>query len=88
MSSCTSPLDAAVKLHAKEGTHLTEPLFYRQLIGKLNFITNTRIDISYSVQHLSQFMQDPREPHLQEVFHILRYLKTNPTLRIFMSKEQ
>ena len=49
MNSCTSPLDAAVKLHAKEGTPLTEPLFYRQLIGKLNFLTNTRMDISYSV---------------------------------------
>lgn len=56
LRSCTSPLDLAVKLHAKEGTPLSEPLFYRKLIGKLNFLTNTRMDISYSVQHLSQFM--------------------------------
>ncbi|KAL3375877.1 hypothetical protein AABB24_002705 [Solanum stoloniferum] len=88
MSSCTSPLDPAVKLHAKEGTPLTEPLFYRQLIGKLNFLTNTRMDITYSAQYLSQFMQDPREPHLQAAFHILRYLKADPTLGIFISKEQ
>jgi len=46
------------------------------------------MDISYSVQHLSQFMQDPREPHLQAAFHLLRYLKADPTLGIFMSKDQ
>uniref|UniRef100_M1ANG9 Integrase catalytic domain-containing protein n=1 Tax=Solanum tuberosum TaxID=4113 RepID=M1ANG9_SOLTU len=88
MSSCNSPLDPAVKLHAKEGAPLSEPLFYRKLVGKLNFLTNTRMDISYSVQHLSQFMQDPREPHLQAAFHILRYLKADPTLGIFMSQDQ
>ncbi|XP_015169342.1 uncharacterized mitochondrial protein AtMg00240-like [Solanum tuberosum] len=88
ISSCTSPLDPTVKLYAKEGDPLSEPLFYRKLIGKLNFLTNTRMDISYSVQHLSQFMQDPREPHLQAAFHILRYLKADPTPKIFMSKEQ
>ncbi|WMV21671.1 hypothetical protein MTR67_015056 [Solanum verrucosum] len=49
MSSFSSSLDPAFKLHAKEGTPLTEPLFYRKLIGRLNFLTNTRMDISYSV---------------------------------------
>ncbi|PHT51530.1 hypothetical protein CQW23_05992 [Capsicum baccatum] len=77
-----------MKLHAKEGTPLSDPIFYRKLIGKLNFLTNTRMDISYSVQHLSQFMQDPREPHLKAAFHLLRYLKSDPTLGIFMAHDQ
>ncbi|XP_019227851.1 PREDICTED: uncharacterized protein LOC109209119 [Nicotiana attenuata] len=33
------------------------------------------------------FMQEPREPHLKVVFHLLRYLKSDPTLGIFMSKD-
>lgn len=30
-------------------------------------------------------MQDPREPHLQAAFHLLRYIKKDPTLEIFLS---
>ena len=57
------------------------------LVGKLNFLTNTKLDIAFSVQPLSQFMQDPTEPHLQSAFHLLRYLKSDPTLGLFLSKD-
>ncbi|XP_070020366.1 secreted RxLR effector protein 161-like [Nicotiana tabacum] len=86
--SFNSPMDPTVKLKAKEGETLTEPTYYIKLIGKFNFLTNTRLDIDYSVQHLSQFVDDPREPYLKAVFHLLRYLKRDPTLGIFLSKDQ
>ncbi|XP_019233772.1 PREDICTED: uncharacterized protein LOC109214315 [Nicotiana attenuata] len=81
----TSPLDPTIKLKAKEGAPLSDPTFYRKLVGKLNFLTNTKLDIAYGVQHLSQFMQDPREPHLQAAYHMLRYLKKDPTLGLYFS---
>ncbi|XP_019259751.1 PREDICTED: uncharacterized protein LOC109237816 [Nicotiana attenuata] len=84
---CSSPLDPTIKLKAKDGTILQDPTYYRKLVGKLNFLTNTRLDIAYSVQHLSQFMQEPIEPYLKATFHLLRYLRNDPTLRIFMSKD-
>lgn len=73
-SSVVSPLDTTIKLKANEGKPISDPSAYRKLVGKLNFLTNTRLDVGYGVQHLSQFMQDLREPHLQAVFHMLRYL--------------
>ncbi|KAL3379115.1 hypothetical protein AABB24_000036 [Solanum stoloniferum] len=87
MSSLASPLDPNTKLRAKECKVLSDGTYYRKLVGKLNFLTNTRLDIGFSVQHLSQFMQDPREPHLQVAFHLLRYLKSDPTLGLFLSND-
>lgn len=48
-SSMISPLDSSVKLSAEEGPLLPDLSHYRRLVGKLNFLTNTRLDISYSV---------------------------------------
>jgi len=84
-SSLSSPLDATVKLKANEGKPISDPSTNRKLVGKLNFVTNTRLDIAYGVQHLSQFMQDPREPHMQAAYHMLRYLKKDPTLGLLMT---
>nr|XP_016469461.1 PREDICTED: uncharacterized mitochondrial protein AtMg00810-like [Nicotiana tabacum] len=86
-TSLSSSLDLTTKLKAKEGVPLSDPTFYKQLVGKLNFLTNTRLDIAYGVQHLSQYMQDPREPHLQATYHMLRYLLKDPTLGLFMSSD-
>ncbi|XP_019263435.1 PREDICTED: uncharacterized protein LOC109241170 [Nicotiana attenuata] len=84
-TSLTFPLDPAMKLKAKEGSPLFDSTFYRRLVGKLNFLTNTILDIAYGVQHLRQIMQDPREPHLHAAYHMLRYLKKYPTLGLYFS---
>ncbi|KAL3361573.1 hypothetical protein AABB24_014440 [Solanum stoloniferum] len=81
----TSPLESTVKLKASEGLLLKDPTHYRKLVGKLNFLTNTRMDIAFSVQHLSQSLQNPREPHLKAAYYVLRYLKNDPCLGIYLS---
>uniref|UniRef100_A0A3Q7GKB4 Reverse transcriptase Ty1/copia-type domain-containing protein n=1 Tax=Solanum lycopersicum TaxID=4081 RepID=A0A3Q7GKB4_SOLLC len=85
--STTSPLYPTEKLRLTEGKLLSDPTYYRKLVGKLNFLANTRMDIAYSVQHLSQFMQSPREPHLKAAYHVLRYLQHDPTLGVFINNK-
>ena len=49
---------------------------YRRLVGKLIFLSHTRLDISYVVSVVSYFMHAPYEEHMEAVNRILRYLKT------------
>lgn len=57
---------------------------YKNLIGKLLYLTITRHDISFAVQNLSQFMQSPKQTHLEAALRIVRYLKGAPELGILL----
>lgn len=78
MSSCNSsvtPVDTGAKLSATAGSLLADPSLYRSLAGALQYLTITRPDISYAVQQVCLFMHAPREPHMQLIKRILRYIK-------------
>ncbi|XP_058759023.1 uncharacterized mitochondrial protein AtMg00810-like [Vicia villosa] len=70
-----TPLEVNVKYHRYEGDLLPDPLLYLQLVGSLNYLTITRMDISFAVQQVSQFMHTPRHLHLAVVRRIILYLK-------------
>ena len=69
-----TPLPMTVKLSNTEGEFYSDTEKYRSLVGKLNFLTHTRPDLSYAVQTLSQFLKNPREHHVAALHHTLRYL--------------
>ena len=48
---------------------------YRQIIGSLMYLTNTRPDICFAVNTLSQYLVQPRRVHLVAAKHVMRYLK-------------
>ena len=61
----------------------SSPLFedanhYRRLLGKLIYLTVTRLDIVYAVSVLSQFMQEPRRVHWERALRVLAYIKRAP----------
>ncbi|KAF2300329.1 hypothetical protein GH714_012046 [Hevea brasiliensis] len=55
------PVEVNLKMVHGDENLLANPTCYRQLIGKLMYITLARPDISYGVQVLSQFMDKPTE---------------------------
>lgn len=50
------------KLSASKG-ELVDPTLHRQLIGCLMYLVNTRTDICFVVNTLSQFIVEPRQVH-------------------------
>ncbi|XP_026436690.1 uncharacterized protein LOC113334696 [Papaver somniferum] len=70
-----TPLELNVKYSPTDGTLLSNPTLYRQLVGSLNYLTITRPDISHTVHIVSQFMSAPRSTHYAAVLRILRYIK-------------
>ena len=53
---------------------------YRRLIGRLMYVTNTRPDITFYVQQLSQFLVKPTIAHYTATIRILIYIKGAPSL--------
>ena len=69
-----SPLARSLHL-TREGELFEDPERYRRLVGKLNYLTVTRLDIAYYVSVVSQYMSSQTVDHRTAVEQILCYLK-------------
>jgi len=85
----TTPMDPKIKLHSKESPLLKDISMYRRLIGQLIYLTNTRPDICFAVNHLSQFLSTHTMTHYQEqvTLRVIRYLKANPSQGLFFPSD-
>ena len=54
---------------------VVEATIYRQLVGSLIYLVNTRPDICFAVNQLSQAMVKPTKLYWNEIKHVLRYLQ-------------
>ena len=74
-----TPMDPNVKLVPDQGELIRDPGRYRRLVGKLNYLTITRPDISFLVSIVSRFLQSPCDNHWDVAVRILRYVKGTPS---------
>nr|XP_016489309.1 PREDICTED: uncharacterized mitochondrial protein AtMg00810-like [Nicotiana tabacum] len=91
----TTPLEMNLKLTTVEyATHvgrsddkqLTDIVSYQKLVEKLLYLTITRPDISFAVQVLSQFMQQPKLSHWNAALRLIRYIKGSPRQGILLKR--
>lgn len=62
-NTTSSPLDPNDKLMPNKEKLLPDLTHCRNLVGKFNFLINTRPDLACGMQYLIQFMEALREPH-------------------------
>ena len=79
-----TPMISNLRLSKHKGEAITNAKQYRSLIGALQYATITRPDICYSVNKLSQFMQNPLSEHWIALKRVLRYLQGTKNLGIIL----
>lgn len=88
MVSCrpiTTSVDAKAKLSSSTGTVLSDLSLFRSIVGAIQYITFTRLDITYVVQQLCLHFHAPRNAHLTAMKRVLRYLSGTTTLGIHLT---
>ena len=64
-----TPMETNLKLLSDETSKLVDMTHYRHIIGSLMYLTNTRPDICFVVNTLSQYLGNPRCVHLIAAKH-------------------
>jgi hypothetical protein len=69
--SMNTPIETKLKLLVNTLSDLIDATLYRQIIGSLMYLTNTRPDICFAVNTLSQFLVEPRRVDLMVAKHVI-----------------
>lgn len=78
MSECnpiSTPIETGTKLRKDGEEEAVDAKMFRQLVGSLRYLCNTRPDLSYGVGMISKFMGKPLQSHFVAAKRILRYIK-------------
>lgn len=70
-----NPLEPNLKLDKDEGGEPVDETGFKQIIGSLRYLCNSRPELNYGVGLISRFMSKPKKSHLLAAKRILRYLQ-------------
>ena len=59
------PMEANHKLALADSPFIKDPTRYKRLVGRIIYLTITRPELCCAVHILSQFMQAPKEAHME-----------------------
>ena len=76
-------MDTNMKLLFDETSELVDMTQYRQIIGSLMYLTNTRPYICFAMNTLSQYIVKPTRVHLIAAKHVIRYRKCTIYLGLY-----
>jgi histone deacetylase 1/2 len=87
-TTCPTPMSSTEKLSLIDGNPLgsNDVTTYRSIVGALQYLTLTRLDLSYSVNKVCQFLHAPTTTHWTAVKRILRYVQGTVKLGLTFQK--
>ena len=71
----TTPMMIYLKLLGDTSSEVVDATLYRQMIGALMYLTNTRPGICFAINTLSHYLVQLRQVHIVATKHVMRYLK-------------
>jgi hypothetical protein len=82
--SMYTPMETKLKLLVDTSSELVDATLYRQIIGSVMYLTNTRLDICFA---LSQYLVEPRRVHIVAAKHMMRYLKGTLDFGLYYTRD-
>eukprot|EP00253_Pinus_taeda_P032226 PITA_32226 len=76
-----SPFQSGAKLSVTCTSLEVDASLYHQLVGKLLYLTHTRLDLSFVVGVIARFMQNPHEIHWKAAKRIICYVRAEAEYR-------
>lgn len=83
-NGAATPAEAGLWLDKNVDEPEVDATEFRQVVGALRYLCNTRPDIAFSVGLISRVMDRPRTSHLAAAKRILRYVKDTMTYGILL----
>ncbi|GKE07455.1 ribonuclease H-like domain, reverse transcriptase, RNA-dependent DNA polymerase [Tanacetum coccineum] len=87
VKTVSTPMETHKPLLKDADGEVVDEHLYRSMIGSLMYLTSSRPDIMFAVCACARFQVDPKSLHLHAVKRIFRYLKGQPKLGLWYSKD-
>jgi hypothetical protein len=71
----SNPMETNLNLLVDTSSKIVDVTLYRQMIGSLMYLMNTRPNICFVVNTLNQYLVEPRHVDLVTIKHVMKYLK-------------
>lgn len=79
--------EAGLKFSKAKEEKQVDATIFKQIVGSLRFLCNSRPNICYVVGIISRFKESPRVSHMFAVKHVLRYVKGTTNFGVLYPNE-
>ncbi|CAJ2635289.1 unnamed protein product [Trifolium pratense] len=70
-----TPIEVNSKLDLDDNGETVNETLYKQMVGSLRYLCNSRPDLAFAVGAVSRFVNSPKKSHMIAVKKIMRYVK-------------